>query len=109
MLSKRVSIRGNNDLTKIEMQSSTNTPMPYRKSKSLFYGDSPAFRVSMDEHGFYCFEPTTLATLSGIILLVQGIMLTAVLIMATRLKGPKLLPYVIWEPIKSSTHLLKSF
>lgn len=95
MLSKRVAIRGNHEATKIEVQSSTNTPMPYRKSKSLYSGDSPAFRVSMDEHGFYCFEPTTLVSLSAIILLVQAVMLTAVLIMATRLKGPKLLPYVL--------------
>ncbi|CAG2109582.1 unnamed protein product, partial [Medioppia subpectinata] len=92
MLSKRVSIKSNTEVTKIEMPSK---PMnaPFRKSKSLFSSESPAFRVSLDEYGFYCFEPTTLATLSGVTLIFQGFMLAAVLIMATRLKDcPKTVP-----------------
>lgn len=96
MLSKRVSIKSNSDVTKMEapIPHKKVESMPYRKSKTLFSSDTPAFRVSMDENGFYCFEPTTLVTLSIMALLIQGIMLSAVLIMAIRLKGYKRTPYL---------------
>jgi hypothetical protein len=96
MLSKTVSILANNDVSKVEptinKKDSKPVNSPFRRSKSLLYGDLSSFKVTIDEHGFYCFEPTTLATLSGVTLFVQGFMFTAALIMASRLKDTSTMP-----------------
>ena len=62
---------------------------PPKHNKNSQRDHLSSFKVLVDEFGFYCFEPTTLATLSGVTLFIQGFMFTTAIIMASKINSPE--------------------